>query len=443
MSAIPIYVPRSSPRLNYTLRWIFGEQLRLDYYLIQEEAEARNLPFVISYGKRMPRGICIPDSGLLYEKDIRPWQVATGSWQDIPTLFAMRSNEASILPFDLLSAVFYLLSRYEEYLPFEPDKHGRYPVSGSILQQQGWLERPLADQWIAALRHMLQQSGIPCLKPAFGYRCTYDIDIAWSYLHKGWERGLGGLAKALKEGRLAQARERLQTWLGARPDPYFAFDHMQQLHQRLGIQPVYFILAALRSTAFDKNIHPNQPAMRQLIKRLAAEGLVGQHPSYYADKTVMLAEQQALESITGKPVQHSRQHYIRMQLPATYRLLAESGIQEDYSMGYGTALGFRAGTGQSFWWYDLEREAAEPLRLHPFCFMDTTARFEAGLSAPQAFERLRAMQAQLQAAGSTLTTVMHNFSLGSSAEWTGWPEAYETFLEGMGAHALRPGPTCV
>jgi hypothetical protein len=81
--------------------------------------------------------------------------------------------------------------------------------------------------------------------------------------------------------------------------------------------------------------------------------------------------------------------------------------------------------------------------VQPFCFMDSTAHYDAGLSAAEAFQRLDAMRSSLQAAGSTLTTVMHNFSLGSSVEWKGWPEAYEQFLEEISPWALKPGPTCV
>ncbi len=43
-----------------------------------------------------------------------------------------------------------------------------------------------------------------------------------------------------------------------------------------------------------------------------------------------------------------------MALPQTYAALIALGIHTDYSMGYGTHLGFRAGTSRSFYWYQLD-----------------------------------------------------------------------------------------
>jgi hypothetical protein len=139
-------------------------------------------------------------------------------------------------------------------------------------------------------------------------------------------------------------------------------------------------------------------------------------------------EKKLLEQISGRPARISRQHYIRIKTPDTWRLLIKNEITEDYSMGYGAYLGFRAGTGASFLWYDLLNDSVTKLRIHPFCFMDTTARYEAKLSITDAFAKLEAMSRILEKTGSTLTTVFHNFSLGTSNEWKGWRQAYEHFL---------------
>jgi len=162
---------------------------------------------------------------------------------------------------------------------------------------------------------------------------------------------------------------------------------------------------------------------------VAKDGVIGIHPSYYSgEHDKMSKEKKMLEHIAGRNIHISRQHYIRMKIPQTYHLLLKNGITEDYSMGYGSHLGFRAGTGNSFFWYDLELEAVTTLRIHPFCFMDTTAHFEAKFSAMEAFEKLNTMSKILERTGSTLITVFHNFSLGTGNEWKGWRQAYENFL---------------
>ena len=97
-------------------------------------------------------------------------------------------------------------------------------------------------------------------------------------------------------------------------------------------------------------------------------------------------------------------------------------------MGYGAALGFRAGTSRPFYWFDLESGVQTMLRVHPFCFMDSTAHYELGLSAEEAFMELNDMSNTLQKVRGRLVTVFHNFSLGSEEEWKGWNEYYKEFL---------------
>jgi hypothetical protein len=146
-----------------------------------------------------------------------------------------------------------------------------------------------------------------------------------------------------------------------------------------------------------------------------------------------------LSGISKTTIRLSRQHYIRLKIPDTYYHLIANGIEEDFSMGYGSKLGFRAGTGSSFLWYDLMKEQVTSLRVHPFCFMDTTALYDNHMDAGGAFAELATMADALKKANSTLNTIFHNFSLGTAAEWEGWKNGYEKFLAQM--QKLQPTNT--
>ncbi|WP_276132916.1 polysaccharide deacetylase family protein [Polluticoccus soli] len=368
---------------------------------------------------------------MLWETDIAQQQIRKGSRENTPILFAS-DDGAHQLPFDLLSAIFFLLSRYEEYLSFTPDKHGRYPATNSILFREGLLEQPIVDEWVEKFRQLLRaQYSLVVDAPRFSFQPSYDIDIAWSYKYKGAYRTLGALAKNILSGDVGVAKRQLNVLSGKEQDPYDSFDWLEQLHKRLGLSPNYYVLASLKTTPFDKNIHPQHPEMQKLIRSLAGEGSIGLHPSYYGDeKQELLGEEKAsLEKIIGKKITSSRQHYIKLTLPDTYRALMSIGISNDYSMGYGTHLGFRAGTGQSFFWFDIQSDKQSPLRVHPFCFMDTTAHFDHGLTVDAAFEKLYEMAQRLKACNSQLTTIFHNFSLGTDKQWSGWKEAYSAFVQ--------------
>ena len=429
MVTVVVYTPHSSPRLTYVLDWLLKERLQTDYVVINNITDIPAGLCTIVYGTAAPNAINIPDSGLLWQKEIKNVPVATGRWQGIPTLFAV-PEAGNTIPFDLFSAVFYLISRYEEYLPFAADKYGRYPHEESMLYKNGWLQRPLVDEWIEVFRVDLQRvSGLVILRSKFTFQPTYDIDIAYSHIFKGIKRIVGAYIKAIMKGDLQQINERTQVLKKKQTDPYDSFSWLRNVHSRLGYRPIYFVLCALKTTAYDKNIHPRHPAMIRVIKQLAKEGEVGIHPSFYANKyDVMAKETDTLARITGHTIAISRQHYIKLDIPKTFRLLIDNEITDDYSMGYGAAPGFRAGTGSSFLWYDLEHEKTSALRVHPFCFMDTTAHYEGGMTAADAFTTLEGMKASLMQTGSTLITIFHNFSLGTAHEWAGWASAYEQFL---------------
>ncbi len=430
METVVVYSSRSGDRLRFTLDWLFRERLQLDYTLISSEAEAKTYPFVIAYGTSVTNGISIPDKGLLWEQGIHRHEPEIGTWKDLPCIFATNDN-AYTLSFDLFSSIFYLLSRYEEYYHYTPDKHDRYPATASILYRKGWLQRPIVDEWVSAFRKLLQSAaGITAPPTYFVFQPTYDIDMAYAHLHKGLGRIVGAYMRAFLKGQLQQISERTQVLKNKQKDPFDSFRWLRQLHKEYDCRPVYFVLAALKTTAFDKNIHPQHPAMMRVIKNLAKEGTIGIHPSYYsADENLLSKEKKTLEHISARIATVSRQHYIKVRTPFTQRSLLAHDIRHDYSMGYGAFLGFRAGTGSSFLWYDIEKETITALRIHPFCFMDTTAHYENRLTVSDAFARLQEMSRKLEQTGSTLITVFHNFSLGTSNEWQGWRQAYESFLQ--------------
>lgn len=428
MAAVTVFCKQESPRFRYVLNWILRDVLHISYDLTDEESELRELPFFISYGTSFDNALSIPDTGLLWETGIHLQDTSVGEWKTIPSLFHS-SDAKNTFSFDLFSAVFYLLTRYEEYYKHTPDKHGRYPSSESILSKNGWLKRPLVDEWIYQLYHILKEKNIPVQLLPFQYKPTYDIDMAYSYKHKGLRRNIGGFIKDFLKGDFKAMAERRDVLLSKKLDPFDAFVWMMQLHSSTQMKPVYFILAALKTTAHDKNIHPGNEAMQKLVNRLSKEGKIGLHPSYYSvNDDVFEREKIALEHLMGDKVIHSRQHYIKLTLPSTYRHLIKRHIQHDFSMGYGNVLGFRAGTGRSFLWYDVEEEKQTTLRVHPFCFMDSTALFECRLSAEDAFAQLHEMKTHLQKASSMMITVFHNFSLGSMEQWEGWKEGYEVFV---------------
>ncbi|MBM3441332.1 MAG: hypothetical protein FJX89_01395 [Bacteroidetes bacterium] len=393
--------------------------------------EASALTRIHYSGSPDAAGFWIPSSGFVLEEGIRPFQPAVSSHEGLPVLFPYAGGG---IPFDILSAAFYLVSRYEEYLPHATDAYGRFSHRSALAWKGGFLGRPLVDLWALTLRRALQLHFPGLSIPARHFRLvpTYDIDIAWAHRHRGWFRSVGGAVRALGEGRLSDLSDRLLTQLSFRPDPYDAYVWLDALHQRYGLDPLYFFLVALSRGRYDRNITPSHPKMKALLATHARQYSIGLHPSWQSgdDARLLAAEAAQLLALSGmSAIRHSRQHYLRFRLPQTPRQLIGAGITDDYSMGYGAAQGFRASTCTPFRWYDLEAEKPSLLRLHPFCFMDATAHHELGMDAGTALSALSALLEETRQAGGEMVTVFHNSMLGTHRLYPGWREMYVRYLD--------------
>jgi uncharacterized protein DUF7033 len=334
-------------------------------------------------------------------------------------------------PFDIFAATFYLLSRYEEYLPHQKDIYGRYAHQDSLSFRENFLHLPLINIWFQHFKQTLQNK-FPALnthKAAFTFLPTYDIDEAFSYKHKQLWRTIGGMARSLTKGHWSSLGERISVLSGSKNDPFNSFDWMDHLNQEFQLKPIYFFLVADKTGKYDKNILPSRKSMQELIQRHSNRYSIGIHPSWQSgdDPQKLKYEILRLGHISGKPIVASRQHFIRLTVPETYRRLIDLGIESDFSMGYGTINGFRASIASPFPWYDLQEQEQTKLTVFPFCFMEANSFFEQNFSPAQAFEESIHYHNVVKSVQGTLVTIWHNTFLGTSALFKGWKEVYENF----------------
>jgi hypothetical protein len=336
------------------------------------------------------------------------------------------------LHFDLFAALFFLLSRYEEYLPHDTDQYGRFSHKSSVAYQENFLNLPLINIWLDDFKCLLEKKfpGLQLQTNQFQFLPTYDIDIAWSYRNKGFQRNAGSIFDSVLSGRWSKARERIDVLKGKLPDPYDAYEWMDDLHQRYGLNPIYFFLVAEEISRYDKNIDIKNPEFQQLIQTVASKNQIGVHPSWASgdNNSLIQKEKKWLEKISHHAIHASRQHYIRFHLPHTFQQLLSVGITHEYSMGYGTINGFRASIASPFYWYDLQKEESTKLLIHPFCFMDANSFYEQQQSPAETLEELMHYYNVIKSVNGTMITLWHNNFLGTAKEFEGWREIYENFI---------------
>jgi hypothetical protein len=429
-----ILTDRDSPRLRYVADLIFRRFEGLDCTVTTDPAvwEAGTPPRVL-YAVRPPTSgsdaYWIRPSGLLSGQGISKDPVTEGTNGGQPILFPSASGDHA---FDVFSAAFYLVTRYEEYIPQQKDPYGRFDHRRSIAHRLGFLQRPIVEEWAKELLTAAYAKGGLAHPPSrpFSLATSCDIDIAYAHLHKGLPRSLGAALRSFSNARFKRLFQQFRVLMGLESDPYDSYDWMDECHRRHSVSCLYFILLSSRYRGYDRNLDPASTAMAGLVHRLSASNDVGLHPSWGSgDSPPLLAEEKArLESLVGEGVSHSRQHYLRFSLPGTYRRLLDHGISDDHSMGYGTVNGYRASVSIPHPWYDLESDRITGLTVHPFCFMDATAHHEEGLKPEEGLRELRRYLNIAKANGGTLSTVWHNSMLGTDPMYEGWREVYEVFL---------------
>lgn len=420
-----IYAEFITPRLRYTFNFLNYFLAKGTLFYTNNAAEFKKANGIkINYSSQpvSHKEVWIMPCGLLYDNTLKLWPIQCFEWKQTKTFFKTESGD---FPFDLLAAIFYLLSRYEEYLPFTPDKYGRFPAEQSWAYKENCLKQPLVNIWIEELKMLIQEKfllQLPCLHN-FQHLPTYDIDIAFKYQGRGWLRKLKGFGN-----KLFQPVLRNNNFLN---DPYNVFNWLNTLHTKNTEQPVYFFLLALHRKAVDQNVSPNNKALQQLIIKQAQHYKVGIHPSFqsFENKKLLTAEIHSLQYILSKKVVHSRQHYLKMRLPETYEWLIENGIEKEFSMGYSTVNGFRASVALPFYWYNLKEEKSTSLKIFPFCFMDSASYFFEKQSAAEAFEEMKTNYFLLKKLNGLFITVFHNHFLTLQPAYKEWHNMYERFLK--------------
>jgi len=428
-----VYCKHPTARFEYITRYLLETLCGFSISITDNKNTVLNFEGpVICYDEEQlhPDVFHISPFGLLNEVGIKKQDIKLEGWRGNKIFFITNGTD---IPFDIFSASFYLVSRYEEYLTHEKDIYGRYSHKNSLAFNNDFLRIPLVNYWAIEMRRLLLRK-FPVLiyqKRSFCFVPTYDIDMAWTYLHKGVLRNLAGFARSFKQANWKQAAKRYSVLRGKRKDPYDVYEWLDALHLRYSLKPNYFFLLAKESKGYDSNINPDKKCMKDLVNYHSMGYPVGIHPSWQSGDhhDLLRSEIGDLEKITGNKVTNSRFHYIRFNLPDDYRRLISEGIKHDFSMGYGDINGFRASVSTPFQWYDLEKETSTELTVHPFCWMDANSYYEHQYTPAQAYLELKSYHEIIKSTEGEMNIISHNSFFSDEPEFEGWRKVYEIFLD--------------
>jgi len=423
---IQVYTSKPTARLSYSCDLIFNTILNISYTITFNPDPER--PLINYSDDRSIGGIFIQPEGLLFETGIRKQDIWVAHLDGLP-LFFQQPPEAGFF-IDIFSFAFYMVSRYEEYLPFTRDEHGRFAAESSLAYKHNFLNKPVVDIWAQRFARTISilYPEISFKKTAYDSLLAFDIDQPYFYRGNGLHRNMAGLLKDLFKGGGFSLR--LGCLAGRKKDPYDTYDYIDASAKKYRVGLKYFFTAGKKSK-FDKNPSPLKSCYKRLIRRLAAENDFGLHPSYLSNNNTKLLqwEKARLERASGREIKDVRKHFLLLDFPQTYQQMIELGIKTDYTLGFIREAGFRAGIARPFKFYDLLREEASDLTLVPFQYTDNTYQLYKRFSPEDAKIAIKELIDETKSVGGTFVSVWHNTSLVEKDEWRGWRAVFEYSLQ--------------
>ncbi|TRO65709.1 polysaccharide deacetylase family protein [Christiangramia sabulilitoris] len=366
-----IYTQKVTPRIVYVFKHICTHILgipikftsKIEEFIAHDGAK-------LSYGRQsLGNEFFIQKVDLLMEQGFSELEIKVQPWEDTICFFQL--PEASDLPFDIFAASFYLLSRYEEYLPHVKDAEGRFPAAESLAYQESFLHKPVVDIWAIKFRDILL-SRFPNLEykeRRFKTGTIIASENTFIFRNKGFLRSFIGLMSDFFHLNLGKVIDRLKIWMRLTKDPHDVFDDLIKLIKQHKVY-MLFMFQLSDFSIHDRNISHNRIPHRAVIKSVADYAKVGLLLGFYATEEIQTLRKEKLrmEEIIHSPVENVMNFKYNLRLPDQYNNLTELEINNDHSMGYPDVPGFRSGTCTPYLFYDINMEVTTPLKVHPYAF---------------------------------------------------------------------------
>ncbi len=429
-----------SPRLLYILNEILFKRLHITYTVTDsyDYFMRSHMPKINYSNQILPDCINIPAHTLLYQENLKKIEIQVTPHEQFQfTFFNIQFDVSKFIeapkqqiPFDIFSASFYLLSRYEEYVIPEFDRHHRFKAESSLAYKNNFLQIPLVDIWAIELGEIIANHYHPINNKLSEYQEIHSFDIDFAYKYKGlspfrfFKKALGNILRF-------NFIELIKMFDKSLVDEYDTYPFVFENLQKQQATSIFFFLLAEKIGQHDKNLLPTSPEYHLLIKQISAKFPIGIHPSYHASaiKKLLQNEQNILSKISNKPVVNSRFHFLKFKLPNSYQYLIEASILKDYSMAYANKIGFRASTCKSFHFFDLVENKPTLLEVFSPCIMDVTLKNFELFSPNEAILAIEKMKETIKNVNGTFISIWHNSNLTETIEWRDWKAVWLKMIE--------------
>jgi hypothetical protein len=412
--------------LEYELR--FDDQ---DFVRIH--ADGRTLELSDAFFKRAGQNWLGPET--LPTEPLQQWDLKGSGMENellkpsMPIIFGCAGfhvlQGTAVLGLDVFGSAFFMLSRYEEAVSKHRDNHGRFPARASLACREGFLDRPIIDEYVEILCCAMKRLWPRLVRRQHEYRTVVSCDVDFPYHPSAISfvrMARTTVAKAIRRRRLTGLSLPLRNYVSGRygdfsHDPYyFMVDWIMDVNERAGNPVLFNFIPEITDGVFDGNCSITEPAVVAMLKRIAdRRHEIGVHPGYLAYESVQ-ATAAAVKKLRGtlsqagidQPVAGGRNHYLRWstKTPAVWHA---AGLQYDSTLSYADRAGFRCGTCREYPMYDIHARELLPLVQRPLICMDRSVIDYMGYGlTEEAFAEMEKLKKAAKKVKGNFTLLWHN-----------------------------------
>ena len=334
---------------------------------------------------------------------------------------------------DIFSASFFMLTRWEEYVNKNRDNHNRFSARESLAFKQGFLDRPIVNEYVEELKKQLLSldNSLVFKEREFELVLTHDIDTAYKYssLLKGWREIAGDIIKR-KNLILAlhNLYNKISTHLKLKKDPFDTYDYLMDISEMIGEKSYFF----LHSSCSAKQDIDNDKFLRKVSKKILDRGhYLGYHPSYsaYNNLELFLKDKEKIENKIEQKLTFGRAHFLRFEIPITWQIWEDAGMKWDSTLSYADREGFRCGVCYPYSVFNILTREKLKLKERPLIVMEGSfATYQPDMSPTEMKKKIESLMEKVKKYNGEFVFLWHNSSFNTS-KWKRYKTVYESILK--------------
>lgn len=330
---------------------------------------------------------------------------------------------------DVFASAFFFLTRWEEIVINKKDAHGRFIDENAWLVKNMIHTRPLVNEYASLILSLINEINIfPTAKKEFTPIITHDVDLIARYdsVYKVIKALVGDvvLRKSLKS-LVTTFYDVYQIYFKNKKDNYDTFDYLMSLSESIGVKSHFYFIPG-EVGEHDVRYGFSEKSAKRIYKKVSDRGhIIGIHPSYdsFLNLSQVKKEIHRIESIIQSRITEGRQHYLRINLPYSWKIWDEAGLKEDSSVGFSKHFGFRSASCCKYHVFDVVNRKKLALVENPLLIMDVSS-MDFNKNPLRMIAPIKEILNQVKKHSGNFTLLWHNSSFRTKAH----RETYEKII---------------